>query len=103
MALVRLQDLRRRLYGMAKADKAKRFGDLYAHVSELETLRAGYDLAKRNNGAPGIDGVTFEAIEAAGVDAFLRNCGTSWSPAPTGRCEIGGSRFRRTTGRRSAC
>jgi RNA-directed DNA polymerase len=71
MALVSLQDLRRRLYGMAKADKAKRFGDLYAHVSELETLRAGYDLAKRNNGAPGMDGVTFEAIEAAGVDAFL--------------------------------
>ena len=71
MALVSLQDLRRRLYGMAKADKTKRFGDLYAHVSELETLRAGYDLAKRNNGAPGIDGVTFEAIEAAGVDAFL--------------------------------
>jgi RNA-directed DNA polymerase len=30
-----------------------------------------YDLAKRNNGAPGIDGITFEAIEAAGVDAFL--------------------------------
>ena len=71
MALGSLQDLRRRLYGMAKADKTKRFGDLYAYVSELETLRAGYDLAKRNNGAPGIDGVTFEAIEAAGVDAFL--------------------------------
>ena len=56
---------------MAKADKTKRFGDLYGYVSELETLRAGYDLAKRNDGAPGIDGVTFEAIEAAGVDAFL--------------------------------
>ena len=34
-------------------------------------MRAGYDLAKRNNGAPGIDGVTFAAIEASGVDAFL--------------------------------
>jgi RNA-directed DNA polymerase len=71
MASISLQDLRRRLYDMAKADKAKRFGDLYAYVGELETLRAGYDLAKRNNGAPGIDGVTFEAIEAAGVDALL--------------------------------
>ena len=71
MAPIRLQDLRRRLYGMAKADKTKRFGDLYGSVGELETLRTGYDLAKRNDGAPGIEGVTFEAIEATGVDAFL--------------------------------
>ena len=56
---------------MAKADTRKRFGDLYRLVAELETLRAGYDLAKRNDGAPGIDGVTFEAIEAGGVEAFL--------------------------------
>jgi len=56
---------------MAKADTRKRFGDLYGYVTELETLRAGYDLAKRNDGAPGSDGVTFEAIEAAGVEAFV--------------------------------
>ncbi len=28
-------------------------------------------MAKQNDGAPGIDGVTFEAIEAAGVEPFL--------------------------------
>jgi len=71
MASIRLQDLRRRLYIKAKADKHWRFWGLYVHVADLETLGAAYDLAKRNNGAPGIDGVTFEAIEAAGVDAFL--------------------------------
>jgi len=71
MASIRLQDLRRRLYITAKADKHWRFWGLYVHVAQPETLRAAYDLAKRNNGAPGIDGVTFEAIEAAGVDAFL--------------------------------
>jgi len=37
----------------------------------LETLREAYSLAKKNNGAPGIDGVTFEVIEAGGVEAFL--------------------------------
>ena len=31
-----------------------------------------YDLAKQNNGAPGIDGVTFEAVEQAGKGEFLR-------------------------------
>jgi RNA-directed DNA polymerase len=41
------------------------------HVCKLETLREAYQLAKANNGAPGVDGVTFEAIEASGVDAFL--------------------------------
>jgi RNA-directed DNA polymerase len=71
MASISLQDLRRRLYVKAKADKDWRFWGLYVHVAKLETLRAAYDLAKRNNGAPGIDGVTFEAIEAAGVEAFL--------------------------------
>jgi RNA-directed DNA polymerase len=37
----------------------------------LETLHAAYKIAKENSGAPGIDGVTFEAIEAAGVEPFL--------------------------------
>jgi RNA-directed DNA polymerase len=71
MASISLQDLRRRLYVEAKADKTKRFWGLYVHVAKLETLRAAYDLAKRNNGAPGIDGVTFDALEAEGVEAFL--------------------------------
>jgi RNA-directed DNA polymerase len=66
-----LQDLRRRIYVTAKAEKTKRFWGLYVHVVKLETLRTAYALAKRNNGAPGIDGVTFAAIEAAGVETFL--------------------------------
>jgi RNA-directed DNA polymerase len=44
---------------------------LYVHVCKLETLRAAYALAKSNDGAPGIDGVTFEDIEADGVESFL--------------------------------
>jgi RNA-directed DNA polymerase len=68
---ISLQDLRRRIYVTAKAEKTKRFWGLSGHVAKLETLSAAYELAKRNNGAPGIDGVTFEAIEGAGVGAFL--------------------------------
>src|SRR3989304_2515972 len=70
-APIRLQDLRRGIYGKAKADTTWRVWGLYVHVCKPETLRAAYDLAKANDGAPGIDGVTFEAIEAAGVEAFL--------------------------------
>src|SRR5437773_2249548 len=68
---VSLQDLRRRIYVTAKADKTKRFWGLYVHVVKRETLKTAYALVKRNNGAPGIDGVTFAAIEAAGVEVFL--------------------------------
>ena len=37
----------------------------------MDTLQAAYAMAKSNDGAPGIDGVTFEAIEAAGAEVFL--------------------------------
>lgn len=66
-----LQDLRRRLYVKAKAEPSWRFWGLYVHVCKRETLFAAYRLAKANDGAPGIDGVTFEAIEADGLEGFL--------------------------------
>jgi RNA-directed DNA polymerase len=66
-----LQDLRRRIYIKAKAESAWRFWGLYAHVCKEETLQAAYALAKQNNGAPGVDGVTFKAIEQVGVERFL--------------------------------
>ena len=71
-APVSLQDLRRRLYIKAKAEPAWRFWGLYVHICKLETLREAYRMAEQNNGAPGIDGVTFEAIEEGGVENFLR-------------------------------
>jgi len=40
-------------------------------VAKLETLRAAYEIAKKHNGAPGIDGVTFAAIEVGGVEGWL--------------------------------
>lgn len=69
---INLQDLRRRIYIKAKADKTWRFWGLYVHVCKIETLREAYETARRNDGAPGIDGVTFEAIEAEGREAFLQ-------------------------------
>ena len=70
-APISLQDLRRRLYAKAKSEASCRFWGLFVHVCKRETLREAYRRAKANNGAPGPDGVTFEAIESAGVEAFL--------------------------------
>ncbi|MFC1761799.1 group II intron reverse transcriptase/maturase [Planctomycetota bacterium] len=66
-----LQELRRKIYLEAKAESAWRFWGLFVHVCKLETLREAYKMAKRNNGAPGIDGVSFADIESAGVEEFL--------------------------------
>jgi hypothetical protein len=55
-ASIDLQDLRRRIYVKAKAEPSWRFWGLYVHVCKMETLRAAYEMAKRNDGAPGIDG-----------------------------------------------
>jgi RNA-directed DNA polymerase len=66
-----LQDLRRKIYAKAKAEPHWRFWGLYVHVCKWESLRAAYEMAKSNDGAPGSDGVTFEAIEEQGVESFL--------------------------------
>jgi len=71
-APIELQDLRRKIYAKAKADASWRFWGLYVHICKLETLRAAYEKAKENDGAPGIDGVTFEAIEEQGAESFLK-------------------------------
>ena len=66
-----LQDLRRGIYVKAKAEPSWRFWGLYVHVCKMDTLQAAYAMAKKNNGAPGIDGVTFEDIEARGAQQYI--------------------------------
>ncbi|MFP4895758.1 group II intron reverse transcriptase/maturase [Paraburkholderia sp. EG304] len=88
-----LQDLRRGIYVKAKAEPSWRFWGLYVHVCKMETLREAYALARKNNGAPGIDGVTFEVIEAQGVEAFLERIrdeliGRTYVPLRSRRQEI---------------
>lgn len=72
-ARTNLQDLRRKIYIKAKAEKSWRFWGIYVHVCKLETLRASYDIAKRSKGAPGIDGLTFEMITTSGTEQYLRS------------------------------
>jgi RNA-directed DNA polymerase len=66
-----LQDLRRRIYGKAKAEPSWRFWGLYVPVCQRETLQEADSRAQKNHGAPGLDGVPFEAIEAGGLESFL--------------------------------
>ncbi len=70
-ASIKLQDLRRKIYTKAKAEQEWRFWGLYVHVYKMETLEGAYKIARQNKGTAGIDGITFEMIEAEGVEKFL--------------------------------
>src|ERR1700686_879704 len=97
-----LQDLRRSLYVKAKAEPSWRFWGLYVHVCKMETLRDAYQMARSNDGAPGIDGVTFEAIEESGAESFIAQIRgelvtNTYRPMPARKKEIpkdGGKKVR---------
>jgi RNA-directed DNA polymerase len=92
-APISLQELRRRIYRKAKSDKTHRFWGLFVHVTKIETLEEAYRIARSNGGAPGIDGQTFEDIEARGRLAFLASIQQDlltgrYKPWPNRRVEI---------------
>ena len=67
----RVQDLQRKLYRKAKQDKQFRFYVLYDKVRLPHFLREAYKRCKANNGCPGVDGISFEDVDAKGVDKLL--------------------------------
>ena len=67
----RIRSLQRKLYCKAKAEPAFRFYALYDKICRADILAHAYELARSNAGAPGVDGRTFEHIEASGLEVWL--------------------------------
>jgi RNA-directed DNA polymerase len=89
----KISSLQRKLYGKAKAEPAYRFYLLYDKIYRPDILEHAYALARENDGAPGVDGVTFESIEAAGSQAWLAALGEdlasrTYRPLPVRRVTI---------------
>src|ERR1700677_2791249 len=85
--------LQRKLYEKAKAEPGFRFYILYDKVWRSDILSHAYDLARANQGAPGVDGVTFDQVEALGLEDWLSPLGegvrtTTYRCQPVRRVKI---------------
>ena len=68
-----VQQLQTSLHGKAKTEPSFRFYSLWDKMYRDDILREAYRRCRRNRGAAGVDGETFERIEAYGVERWLGN------------------------------
>ena len=81
-----IRTLQRKLYEKAKTEPGFRFYISYDKVWRADILNHAYDLARANKGAPGVDGMTFDRIEASGLENWLTRLGEEVR-AKTYRCQ----------------
>jgi RNA-directed DNA polymerase len=65
--------LRQKLYLKAKREPAFRFYTLYDRIVRFDVLRAAWERVAANGGAPGVDGLSIQAVQKSehGVSGFL--------------------------------
>ena len=85
--------LQRVLYRSAKQQPHRRFHALFDKIARSDILCRAWDDVRANRGAPGVDGVTIEQVEASGVAAFLQDLAAAlragtYRPAPLRRVDI---------------
>jgi len=68
---IAIRTLQRKLYRKAKQEPDFRFYLLYDKIYREDVLKHAYALVKANQGAPGVDGQTFEAIESGGLEKWM--------------------------------
>ena len=91
--LDKVRALQRVLYRSAKQQPTRRFHALFDKVARGDILERAWDEVRANRGAPGVDGITIQAVEASGVAAFLGELAAalragSYRPAPLRRVHI---------------
>lgn len=70
-AVDKVRDLQKKLGEKARAEPKFRFYALYDKIYRWDILEKSWQRVCANGGAPGVDGVTIEAIEEKGIEVFL--------------------------------
>jgi RNA-directed DNA polymerase len=88
-----IRTLQSKLYQKAKSEPKYRFYTLYDKMYRNDVLEHAYRLCRANRGASGVDGQTFEDIEAQGVQGWLETLkeelqAKTYKPAPVRRVMI---------------
>ena len=66
-----VQKLQTALHAKAKAEPGYRFYALYDKIGRADILAYAYALCRSNNGAAGVDGQDFAAVETYGLERWL--------------------------------
>jgi RNA-directed DNA polymerase len=89
----RVRALQRVLYRSAKQSPERRFHALFDKVARSDVMWRAWNDVRANKGAPGVDGITIEAVEEAGVREFLEGLAAGlragrYRPRPLRRVHI---------------
>ena len=89
----KVRELQIKLYRKAKSEPDFRFYLLYDKIHRADVLQRAWQLAKANDGAPGVDHESFEDIESKGLKEWLDGVGKelhdkTYRPQPVRRVMI---------------
>ncbi len=101
----RVRALQRVLYRCAKQDQDRRFHAVFDKIARSDVLERAWGEVRANRGAPGVDGLTIEAVERSGpvlswkgslsccgrAGIARARCGGCISPSREGRVRPGRS------------
>ncbi len=89
----KIRELQIKLYRKAKKEPEYRFYQLYDKVYREDILNHAYKLARANDGAPGVDGASFQDIESGGLEEWINGLreelrSKTYKPQPVRRVMI---------------
>src|SRR6202050_4392985 len=92
-----VRKLQSSLQAKAKAEPGFRFYSLWDKVCRADVLEEAYRACRRNDGAPGCDGMTFDQIAVHGQDRWLEELGRSCGLATIGHSPCCACGYQRAT------